>query len=401
MLDQLRNPRFFIILAADATIFAVALVGAYLLRFDFNPGLIFKAQIFQVLPYFILIKLVIFYLFGLYRGMWRYTSIDDLMKIGHVSLLFALVNTIIVHFLLVFANFPISIFFLDGILTFGMSGGLRVGIRFYYAYLNNSKILKSKNFLPISRVKEPKEKAILIAGAGRAGEITIREILGNPWINCRVAGFIDDDRTKWGRSLHGAKVYGSVEMMPKILEQRPIDEVLIAIPSATGAQMKRIVGICKKCDIPFRTLPEIGSIITGKVNIEKFRKVKYEDLLRRTPVNLDTAEISKYLKGKRVLVTGAGGSIGSELCRQMVQFSLDKLILLDASEANLFNMQMEMEQELKFPHYQTILSKVQHRQLMNTIFAEYRPDVVFHAAAYRSEERRVGKECRSRWSPYH
>ena len=154
-------------------------------------------------------------------------------------------------------------------------------------------------------------------------------------------------------------------MLPEVIEQAKIDEVLIAIPSATGAQMRRIIEICKSCDARYRTLPEIGAIIDGKVSIKSLRDVKYEDLLRRPPVSLDTTEISRYLQGKRVLVTGAGGSIGSELCRQIIRFDPEELILVDASEVNLFNIQMELQHELNFPRYRCILSRVQDRPLMD------------------------------------
>ncbi len=169
----------------------------------------------------------------------------------------------------------------------------------------------------------------------------------------------------------------------KIIKREKIDEVLIAIPSATGPQMRRIIEICKSCEARYRTLPEIGAIIDGKVSIKSLRDVKYEDLLRRPPVNLDTTEISRYLQGKRVLVTGAGGSIGSELCRQIIRFDPEELILVDASEVNLYNIQMELQHELNFSRYRCILSRVQDQPLMEDVFSGYRPQLIFHAAAYK------------------
>ena len=211
----------------------------------------------------------------------------------------------------------------------------------------------------------------------------LREIIDNPNLNYYVVGFLDDDRSKWGRSLHGLKVFGDTEMLPKIIRHRKIDEVLIAAPSATGSQMRRIIDICKKCEARYRTLPEIGAIINGKVSIKSLRDVKYEDLLRRPPVTLDKTEISRYLHGKRVLVTGAGGSIGSELCRQIIRFNPAELILVDAGEANLFNIQMELQHELNFPHYRCILGRVQNQALMDEVFRQYHPQILFHAAAYK------------------
>jgi FlaA1/EpsC-like NDP-sugar epimerase len=382
MFDQFRNHRFYIIMLADALIFVMALVVAYLCRFDFDVVPVYRDQILQLLPIFLSIKLVSYFLLGLYGGMWRYTSLIDLVQLSKASLLSILPITTIVYFVYGFEGFPRSIFLMEGVLSFVMTGGLRVGIRFFYGLSPGSHISKTSGPSTHDKTKRVK-KSILIIGAGKAGEITAREILGNPLVNCRVLGFLDDDRTKWGRRLLGSKVHGGIQLLPKILEREKIDEVLIAIPSATGIQMRRIVEICKQCEMRFRTLPEIGDLITGKVSINNFRDIKYEDLLRRAPVKLDIEEISRYLKGKTVLVTGAGGSIGSELCRQMVKFGIKELILLDAGESNLYNIQMEMAQELNFHSYHSVLGKVQNRQLMNAIFAEYRPHLVFHAAAYK------------------
>ena len=174
-----------------------------------------------------------------------------------------------------------------------------------------------------------------------------------------------------------------MKLLAEIIKNTQIDEVLIAAPSATGAQMRRILDICKKCEVRYRTLPEIGAIIDGKVSVKKLRDVRYEDLLRRPSVSLDHTEISQYLQGRRVLVTGAGGSIGSELCRQIIRFQPDELVLLDSSELNLFTIQMELHHEHNFHRYRPILSKVQQMDLMDNIFNECRPQLIFHAAAYK------------------
>jgi FlaA1/EpsC-like NDP-sugar epimerase len=211
----------------------------------------------------------------------------------------------------------------------------------------------------------------------------LREIFDNHRLDYHLVGFLDDDRAKWGRSLHGLKVLGGVEQLPKLIKRHKIDEVLIATPCATGAQMRRIIEICKACKASYRTLPEIGAIIDGKLSVKSLRDVKYEDLLRRPPVNLEKTEISRYLQGKRVLVTGAGGSIGSELCRQIIRFDPQELILVDAGEENLFNIQMKLHHDLNFSRYQCILSRVQNHALMEGIFQAYRPQLLFHAAAYK------------------
>jgi FlaA1/EpsC-like NDP-sugar epimerase len=391
MLAQFYNRRFYIVLTADLVIFVTAFIGAYLLRFDFTLEPFYCIQIMSMLPILLPGKLVIFFLFGLYRGMWRYTSLNDLWRLAQASLLSMLFYIVafyvmfglqVLPSLAVFKGYPRSVCYLDGMLTFLMVGGIRISIRLFYASPYRSGNLWPFRFSRLNGLRAA-AKCVLIIGAGAAGQKMCQEILDNPRLNYNVVAFLDDDHSKWGRSLHGLRVFGGLEMLPRIIERQKIDEVLIAIPTATGAQMRRVIETCKRCNISHRTLPEIGAIIDGKVSIKSLRDVKYEDLLRRPPVSLDTAEISRYLQGKRVLVTGAGGSIGSELCRQIVRFEPAELILVDASELNLYNIQMELQHELNFHQYQCILSRVQDQSLMDDVFSRYPPQLVFHAAAYK------------------
>jgi FlaA1/EpsC-like NDP-sugar epimerase len=381
MLSQFYNRHFYIVLAADLVIFVMTFVGAYLLRFDFVLEPFYRTQILSLLPFLLPGKIVIFFLFGMYRGMWRYTGLNDLWRLVQANLLamlFYFSATLYIHG---FHGIPRSVFLLDAMLTLLLCGGLRMSIRLVYAGTHSQRLLPSI-FPKVSNLR-PSKKTVIIIGAGGAGEKMLREIIDNSHLNYHVVGFLDDNNTKWGRSLHGFKVFGGTEMLPQILMQNKIDEVLIAIPCATGAQMGRIVEICKNCEAHYRTLPEIGAIIAGKVSIKSLRDVKYEDLLRRPPVTLDKTEVSRYLQGKRVLVTGAGGSIGSALCRQIIQFDPEELILVDAGEENLFNIQMELHHELKFLRYRCILCRVQHQTLMDDVFQQYRPQIVYHAAAYK------------------
>jgi FlaA1/EpsC-like NDP-sugar epimerase len=382
MYAQFRNFHFYIVLATDFVILITAFVGAYLLRFDFHLEPIYRNQILQLLPFLLPGKILIFSIFGLYQGMWRYASLYDLWRLAQaslVSMLFYLAATFAVRG---FYGIPRSIFFIDFLLTFLMSGGLRMGIRIIYRVNSGSETMWPFGRFNLGRLQSA-VKSVLIVGAGGAGEKMLREIFDNSHLNYQVLGFLDDDRAKWGRRLHGIKVYGGVDLLPEVAAAEKIDEVLIATPCATGSQMRRIIGICESCGIHYRTLPEIGAIIDGKISIKSLRDVRYEDLLRRPPVQLDTAEISRYLKGKRVLVTGAGGSIGSELCRQITRFDPQELILVDASEEHLFNIQMELQHELNFFRYKVILGRVQDQLLMEEVFGEYRPQLIFHAAAYK------------------
>lgn len=383
MLAQFHNPRFYIVLAADTAIFIMAFVGAYLLRFDFALEPFYRSQILRLLPLLLPGKVVIFFLFGLYRGMWRYTSRRDLWRLGRASIVSTFYYIIATIYINGFQGVPRSVFLMDGLLTLIMSGGLHLGIRFIYSRPSQKFNCLGPFYLPNRRRRGPTRKSILIIGAGDAGEKMCREIQDHPGFNYNLMGFLDDDRTKWGRSLHGLRVYGGVEMLPEVIEREKVDEVLIAAPSATAPQMRRILEICKSCEVRYRTLPDLGGIIGGKVSIKNLRDVKYEDLLRRPPVTLDTTEISRYLQGIRVLVTGAGGSIGSELCRQITRLNPSELILVEASEANLYGIQMELQHELNFHRYRCILSRVQNRPLMDHVFSVHRPQLIFHAAAYK------------------
>jgi FlaA1/EpsC-like NDP-sugar epimerase len=381
MLGQFKNRRFYLILTADLVIFIVAFVGAYLLRFDFTLAPVYRSQILGLLPFLMPGKVLVFFLLGMYRGMWRYTSLYDMWRLVQASLLSMLFYITATLYLHGHQGIPRSVFLLDTMLTFLLCGGMRLGIRLVYAAAHADRLLPPA--FSIKNNSRSPEKSVIIIGAGNAGEKMLREIFENPHLNYQMVGFLDDDRAKWGRSLHGQKVFGGAEKLHEIIEYRKIDEVLIATPCATGAQMRRIVEICKSCEARYRTLPEIGAIINGNVSIKSLRDVKYEDLLRRPPVKLDTAEISQYLQGKRVLVTGAGGSIGSELCRQIIRFDPEELILLDAGEANLYGIQMELHHELNYHRYRCILSRVQNQALMEDVFKEYQPEIIFHAAAYK------------------
>ena len=382
MWHQLKNSKFYVMLLGDAVIFATAYVCAYLLRFEFAVKPADVHLIKAILLYLIPSKLAVFYGFGLYRGMWRYSGIDDLWRLAQASFLSTLCAVFLVLYLHGFGGVSRSVFVLDGLLTFLLAGGLRIGIRSWFMARAGSEGIR---LFPLrSLIRRHKEfKHVLIIGAGGSGEKLLREIFDNPHLHYHVVGFLDDDPGKRGRALHGVRVLGGVKDLPELIDKYGAQEVLISAPSATGTEMRRMVEICKACEVSYKTLPAIGEIINGKVSVKALREVSYEDLLRRPPVRLDMAGIRDYLCGRTVLVTGAGGSIGSELCRQLVRFDPGKLILVDASEANLFHIQMELHHEQGFEDYQCILSRVQDRPLMEDIFKEFRPEVVLHAAAYK------------------
>ncbi|EKD98037.1 MAG: polysaccharide biosynthesis protein CapD, partial [uncultured bacterium] len=210
-----------------------------------------------------------------------------------------------------------------------------------------------------------------------------REINDNKGLPYMVAGFLDDHSAKIGQQIHGIPVLGPIADLSEYVFKVKAQEVLIAIPSASRDQMQRIVDLCRGCEIPFKTLPGLGELISDKVSIKTIRDVSYKDLLGRPPVRLELEQIGDVLAGKTVLVTGAGGSIGSELCRQIVRFHPSTLVLMDASEQNLYQIEMELLHEYGFKNYVAVLGKVQDKALLESLFPHYRPAVVFHAAAYK------------------
>ncbi|MGB5219130.1 MAG: nucleoside-diphosphate sugar epimerase/dehydratase [Smithella sp.] len=373
---QFINPKFYVMIAIDIASFIIALCLSYWLRFEFSFANIDVVHPFRLLPWVIPLKFAIFYALGLYKGMWRYTSLKDFWLL--VQACFLSTGMVVMIILVVdrFEGYSRAVFILDGFLTLFFTGGTRLAIRSFYAMRANQ--MTTDYFSPDSPVKK-----ILIIGAGDAGEKMLREIRDNYRLNYDVVGFVDDDPAKQGMTIHGVKVLGTVERLPKILLKESVEQILITVPSATGEQIRHIVEACQHCNVPYKILPGIGELIDGRVSVKLLRDISYEDLLGRSPVQLNVNDIRNYLNSKTIMITGCGGSIGAELCRQVIKYQPGKIILLDSSEFNLFQIQMELQNEHDFHHYETILGQVQDEAFMDNVFQTYRPAVVFHAAAYK------------------
>lgn len=313
--------------------------------------------------------------------MWRFTSIEDSRRLAQATFISMLLTIVTVLFLYRFVGYPRSVFLVDALLTFLLTAGLRLGIRYYYSHKGNFTGKPDFGSNTFKKLTNKDRKSILIIGAGGSGEKMLREIFDNSQLHYNILGFLDDDPGKKGRTVHGIPVLGSVDKLPDLVQRYDVHQVFISVPSATGAEVRRIVEICKNSQVSYKILPAIGEIMNGKVSIKNLRDVNYEDLLRRPPVHLDCFGIQGYLKAKTILVTGAGGSIGSELVRQIVLFKPRNLILVDSCEANLYAIQMELKHEMKFDDVNCVLGRVQHRTLLEDVFSTYRPHVVFHAAA--------------------
>jgi FlaA1/EpsC-like NDP-sugar epimerase len=354
---------WFITLFEAALVFC-SLLLAWLLRFDFS--LPYRGLLFRTLPFLILIRLAALRLFNLHRGWWHFSGIAEVLDILKAVGLGTLVFYLLMGGLGI-AAFPRSVYVIEGVLTAGLFAGGR---------------LMSRLCAECMRSNVQGSKKIILIGAGFAAQMVIREI-AHVRNGYSVVGCVDDDPKKLGLNVQGVPVLGSVGRLARVLARNPADEVLIAVPSATGEQMQRITRICQETGIPFRTVPSLHEIIDGNVSIRQFREVRLEDLLGRDTVEMDLEPIRRELEGKVVLVTGAAGSIGSELCRQIRHYRPKRLVCVDQSETGLFYLQQELTEGREESSLFFCVADISDTERMQILFSGERPQIVFHAAAYK------------------
>jgi len=347
------------------------LIMAFLVRYDFQPDLLPLQAFWRLLPAVLLIKLIVFWYYGLFRGWWRYVSMADLIVISKANVLSSVLIVLYAAFFFRLESIARTVLFLDGLFCFLGVAGIRFSIRAI-----------RESFSPLQESNSDKIR-ILIVGAGNAGQMIARELRTNHMLPYRVIGFIDDDITKQKARFMGIPVIGVSGDIPILCRKHQIEEVIIAIPSACGKDIKAIVEQCQRARVKFKILPSVGGLLDGSVSIEQIKDVSLEDLLGREPVRLDTDKICAYLCGKCVLVTGAGGSIGSELCRQVARFRPAKLVLFENSETPLFSIEQELRNTYPELRIYPIIGDIRYRARVEAIFDEFMPEVVFHAAAYK------------------
>ncbi len=373
------------VILIDLFLMFVSLYMAYLIRFDFEIPKEFWDGFKRVVVITVVIKFFVFKYFDLYRGMWRYTSFSDLFNIIKASV----ISTVLIVSIVVFSNrfqgYSRSIFIIDLCFTILSISWFRLAVRFYFERKGSEKSPGNKmGFLPaIFKTRKTKFRKLIIIGAGDCGEKIYREIRDNSRIGYKVVGFLDDNPVKHGRKIHGIPVLGSIGEIQLIANSVKADEVLIAIPSATAVQMRKIVDYCKESGIGFKTIPGFGELINGNVTVNAIREVAFQDLLRREIVHLDEQGIGLYIEGKTILVTGAGGSIGSELCRQICRFKPGRILLFERAESPLYEIEIELKRDFREISIIPVLSDIQDRSAVDMIFNAYQPQIVFHAAAYK------------------
>lgn len=364
-----KNKRKILLLLIDIILLNIAYFLAFYLRFDYNIPhqyfLLYKKTLYIVVT----VTVVTFVLFKQYNKIWRYASLHDIMDL----IIFTTIGSAMAAFVLLFLqiHLPRSIYPLYWFLSALLIGGSRIAYRSYME--NNSKV----------KVKNIKYKKVLIVGAGDAGRILVREIKNHPETGLKPVAIVDDDVSKLHRSIDDVPVVGKIDDIQEVITEKEIDEVIFAIPSAPRTVLKKVIDKCSEMRIKVKTLPAIYELVDGTISISSIRDVDINDLLGREPVKIDLEEISSYIKGKKVMVTGGGGSIGAELCRQIARFSPSRLIILDIYENNMYEVQQELKR--KYPKLDVVclVANIREEKKMNKIFSKYTPDIVFHAAAHK------------------
>ena len=367
------NVRNRFVVLGDLALIIVSVMGSFALRLDAEQLPFYSPAILTMVAVALIAKLPVYYAFGLYRRLWIYASMNELRLITAAvttaSVVTAGLMLLIISFGWVVPGMPRSALGIDWLLSLVLVGGSRFGLR----------ILSEQSV----SVQSGKRKRVLIIGAGDAGALVVRELQKSSQLNLMPIGFLDDDPAKQNNKLYGVPVIGVISDLVDILDSQPVDEVIIAIPSAPGKIVRSVTDVCRQNGVPSRTMPGIFELIGGKVNVSRLREVEITDLLRRKPVETDDRLIGASLSGKNVLITGAGGSIGREISRQVARWRPAKLILLGHGENSIFETLLELGEDYSTLSILPIIADVRDMTRLEAIFQTNRPEVVFHAAAHK------------------
>src|SRR4030095_15492104 len=362
------------VLIGDIALTIVSVLGSVALRLDVCELPYYFPAVILMCAVALLIKIPVYFFFGLYRRLWIYASTGELRLITAAvttaSVLTSGVMAILIVTGKVFPGMPRSALGIDWLLSLVLIGGSRFALR----------ILAEQSMT--SRVSG-KIKRALIIGAGDAGALVVRELQKSSQLNLTPVGFLDDDPAKLKHSIYGVQVIGIVPDLATAIDLHHIDEVIIAIPSAPGQLVRMVNDVCRLKGIVSRTMPGIYELIGGKVSVNRLREVDITDLLRREPVRINDEAVGAALEGKRVLVTGAGGSIGRELCRQIARRNPAELVLLGHGENSIFEIFLELDQDYPNLLLSPVIADVRHVERLASVFKQHEPQVIFHAAAHK------------------
>lgn len=367
-LDSNDSLRRCLIWVTHLVLFAASGTAAFALRFDLHIPASELRRLWFALAVWLTLKTVVFWWLKLDRGWWRFVSMDDLIRISVGNILASLPAFFVIRFLGP-PGFSRAIYLLDFFLCFLFTAGIRAAVRILWE--GRASVIGQN------------DKRTLIYGAGSAGIILLREIRNNPKLRYHVFGFIDDRPDKRGLRIGGVLVRGSGDEIKALVERHSVQTILVAIPSASGSEMTRILRLCHAAGAECKTIPGLDEMIESNGLANQIREVSVEDLLGRNPVQLEENQIRGALEGKVVLVTGAAGSIGSELCRQIARFHPERIVGFDAAETPLFEIDREMREGHPQIPFHAELGSVQNRARLDEVFSQFRPSVVYHAAAYK------------------
>lgn len=372
----LRRPVQFI---ADVVVLCAAFFIAYLLRLEFQINEYYLDNALNQLPFVVFVQFASLFLVGAYSILWRYVSLEDIKAFLKAAVISGVI-LILVRLLLSPERFirwqvPLSVILYDTGLAFGGLLGLRVLRRFLHEFSEN------KNFSLAKRTI--KRKSTLFVGAGRIGATALKDILGRADSEFDIKGLVDDDKYKKGGSVSGIKVLGTTDDLARLVDELNIEQIVIAIDQAQGKDIRRILDICREISVKARIIPSLNEIAHGRVKISRVRDVEIEDLLGRDPIELDDKNLHEFLSEKIVLVTGAGGSIGSELVRQIAEFQPKQLLLVERAEFFMFQIERELAKDYADLNFVPLIADVADKARMREIFNKYKPEVVFHAAAHK------------------
>lgn len=356
----------------------ILIMGSYLmallLRFDFSyshiPAQYIRGYAWS-LPYWIIITIVVYYAFRLYHSVWRFAGVSELIRMTMAYLF--LLPLYVIGALVMDLHMPRSYYFIGYVLSYGLTTAVRFSYRFLRSYTNKHR----------QRAEGIRMEHIMIIGAGAAGQILIRELIGSSQLHSKVCCIVDDNPYKRGKILDGILIEGDRHDIPYLVKKHEIDRIIFAIPTASVQDRKEILNICKECGCKLQTVPGIYQLVNEEVSVSKLRNVEITDLLGREQLKVNNDEILNVISGKTVLVTGGGGSIGSELCRQIASANPKQLVIFEIYENNAYDIQQELLRTYPDLHLVTLIGSVRNSNRINSVMETYRPDVVFHAAAHK------------------
>mgnify|MGYP000891913083 FL=1 len=368
----------------DIVCILISFTLALLLRFDFSmsKALPYWYIVIGKLPGLIAIRLFIYYAFGLYSRLWQFAGVREALVIALAGTVASVADYIILH-TLQSVGFPRSIIFMAWFLNVFLTGGIRLFMRVRREWANYVTASNQMAGIGLEQAASRSTHKILIVGAGEAGVIVAKELRAHPEVGQEIVGFVDDDPSKQGYMAAGYRVLGTTESIPDLVASHDVEEIIIAMPSVPGAVVRKVVRSCDGLGVKVLTIPGVYELLDGKLDISRIRAIEIQDLLRRDEVKADLEEIGRYLSGRKVLVTGAGGSIGQELSRQVAGFNPESLILLGHGENDIYEINIELKET--FPNLNTIpiIADIRNDDRIDRVFSSYRPDVVFHAAAHK------------------